>query len=132
MSALAEASAQGWFKPLNESNAIFMPRSLWEELGGYDEAFETPGGGFVNSDTLTRAVSLTNTTIITLLGEGTFHQVHGGVATNSLVNMKEVFHSEYARLRGQRFRTPRYESVYFGSLPSHVMEWIERSVFLTR
>ena len=55
-----------------------MPRSLWEELGGYDEAFETPGGGFVNSDTLTRAVSLTNTTIITLLGEGTFHQVHGG------------------------------------------------------
>ena len=58
-----------------------MRENLWNVLGGFDERFRSPGGGFVNLDTLSRAVALPGITAITLLGEGAFHQVHGGIAT---------------------------------------------------
>ena len=83
ISVFAGSSAGGWFKPIGESNAIFMRKALWDELGGFDERFQSPGGGYVNLDTLSRAVALPGVTVVTLLGEGTFHQVHGGVATNA-------------------------------------------------
>src|SRR5689334_19454382 len=45
IATLASSSARGWFGPLGESSALFMPRPLWDELGGLDEAFALPGGG---------------------------------------------------------------------------------------
>lgn len=125
------ASLRGWFAPVNESNGIFMQRALWDELGGYDEGFASPGGGFVNSDTLTRAVQLPNTVIVTLVGEGTFHQMHGGLTSNTAgttrSDIKRVCHAEYARLRGKRFQTPHYESIYLGSAHAHAIPWIAHS-----
>ncbi len=50
------ASTRGQFEVPHESNAIFMRREMWDELGGYDEAFQSPGGGLVNIDTLVRAL----------------------------------------------------------------------------
>jgi hypothetical protein len=67
-----------------ESNALFLPRVLWDELGGYDERFDEPGGGVVNPDTLIRAVGLPGTQLIRIVGEGTFHQIHGGLTTSTL------------------------------------------------
>ena len=116
ISVLALSSAGGWFRPINESNAIFMRKPLWDELGGFDGRFQTPGGGYVNLDTLSRAVALPGTTVVTLLGEGTFHQVHGGIATNASGNIQDVFQAEYAAIRGGPFKTPAYESLYFGSV----------------
>ena len=70
--------------PMLESNALFMHRALWAELGGYDEAFQEPGGGVVNPDTLVRACALPGAQLIRILGEGTFHQLHGGLSTSTL------------------------------------------------
>jgi len=42
ISTLAGASSKGWFTVPNESNALFMHRDLWFELGGYDPEFITP------------------------------------------------------------------------------------------
>jgi glycosyltransferase involved in cell wall biosynthesis len=80
ISVFAGSSSGGWFRPISESNAIFMRKALWDELGGFDARFRTPGGGLVNLDLLARAVAAADT-VVTLLGEGTFHQVHGGIAT---------------------------------------------------
>jgi Glycosyl transferase family 2 len=74
---------QGPAGPLRESNALFLPRALWNELGGYDEAFDEPGGGAVNPDTLLRACALPGAQLVRILGEGTFHQLHGGTSTSS-------------------------------------------------
>jgi glycosyltransferase involved in cell wall biosynthesis len=71
ISVFSGSSAGGWFRPLSESNAIFMRRPLWNELGGFDERFTSPGGGFVNLDTLRRAAALPDVSFVTLLGEGT-------------------------------------------------------------
>ena len=121
ISVFAGSSAGGWFKPMGESNAIFMRKALWDELGGFDELFQSPGGGYVNLDTLSRAVALPGVTAVTLLGEGTFHQVHGGVATNATHNVHDAFQAEYMNIRGRPFQAPVYQSLYVGSVPLNVL-----------
>jgi hypothetical protein len=39
-----------------ETNCLFMKRSLFEALGGADERFDYPGGGFLNLDIFKRAM----------------------------------------------------------------------------
>jgi glycosyltransferase involved in cell wall biosynthesis len=117
VSVFAASSQNGWFRPITESNAIFMHRRLWNELGGFDEKFQSPGGGLVNLDTLSRAVQLPDSVVVTLLGEGTFHQVHGGVATNSIHNMAGIFQAEYNEIRQRSYQPPVYQSLYVGSVP---------------
>jgi len=114
VSAFAGSSAGGWFAPIAESNALFLRRQLWDELGGVDERFVAPGGGLVNLDTYKRACELPGSQLIVLLGEGTFHQVHGGVATNSVLSPWGTFHEEYVRLRGHAFSQPQIEPLYLG------------------
>ncbi len=114
ISVLAGSSSRGWFHPINESNAIFMPRALWSELGGCDPRFVSPGGGYANLDLLKRAVALDGATVVTLLGEGTFHQVHGGVATNALQGPHAAFEAEYLAIRGEPYRPAFYDSLYLG------------------
>ena len=98
------------FGPMLESNALFMPKSLWNELGGYDPVFTQPGGGMVNPDTLTRACALPATQLIRVMGEATFHQTHGGMTTSSpelalrTLNEGSRF---YLRLRGQPLKPVR-------------------------
>jgi glycosyltransferase involved in cell wall biosynthesis len=107
ISVLAGSSANGWFCIPSESNAIFLTRAHWQALGGYDPAFVSPGGGLVNLDTWARACADPDGQIILLLGEATFHQVHGGIATNSVVSKWPQFHDEYVRIRGCRYAAPQ-------------------------
>src|SRR6266852_4375870 len=79
-----ESSVDGWFQPIAESNALFLRRELWELLGGVDERFDAPGGGLVNLDTLRRTLEEPDVELVILLGEGTFHQFHGGTSTNAM------------------------------------------------
>ena len=67
---------------MGESSSLFCPPTLWEELGGLDERFALPGGGLVNHDLYRRACALHGVELVVLLGEGTFHQYHGGAATS--------------------------------------------------
>jgi glycosyltransferase involved in cell wall biosynthesis len=127
LSVFAGSSHRGWFRPISESNALFMRRALWNELGGFDERFASPGGGFVNLDTLSRAVGLPGSVVVTLLGEGTFHQVHGGVATNALQSIQHVFEEEYARIRGRPYEPPTYRSAYYGAIPDVLLSAIAES-----
>jgi hypothetical protein len=129
VAALAASSAAGWFGPLNESNCLAVTRSAWEELGGLDERFVSPGGGLVNLDFYRRACSRASDLVI-LLGEGTFHQVHGGVATNVPPERHPwwTFHDEYVAIRGEAFAAPAREAVYVGRCPEQALPFLARSV----
>lgn len=113
--------AIGWLTGWFESNCLFLPRNVFDELGGYDERFDLPGGGFLNLDILIRALGLVGTQPVQLLGEGVFHQVHGGVTTNvsraDLEARVRSYNEQYAALRGPLpARQPK--SYYFmGRLP---------------
>ena len=77
-----ESSVDGWFKPIAESNALFLRRESGECLVGLDERFDSPGGGLLNLDTFNRAIEWPDAQLVVLLGEATFHQLHGGTNTN--------------------------------------------------
>ena len=127
VAVFAGSSANGWFRPINESNALFLRREAWDALQGFDQRFVAPGGGYANLDLLERAVHLPGATVVTVLGEGTFHQVHGGVATNATEDMTVVFNAEYRSIRGRDFQTVAYQSVYVGWVADNALQSIAAS-----
>jgi len=120
ISTLAASSARGWFAPMGESNALFMAKSMWAELGGFDERFALPGGGLSNHDLYRRACELDGAQLVVLLGEGTFHQIHGGAATSGRVGWDEM-HDEYVKLRGRAYQPPTNDRLYVGSVPDEAL-----------
>lgn len=116
VSVLAGSSRRGWYATPDESNAVFLRAAHWRELGGYDPAFVSPGGGFANLDLWVRACDDPTCEVIMLLGEATFHQIHGGVATNARVSRWEEWHTEYRRLRGKPFSSPSRRPLLVGRL----------------
>ena len=118
ISVFDESSGPTWFDPVAESNSLFMWRSLWDELGGYTEGFVTPGGGLVNLDTWKRACELPETVPTLLLGEATFHQVHGGVATNGSLDKVQEFYTEYFSIYGEEFDVPMPAIRFVGTFVS--------------
>jgi len=116
ISTFARSSTGGWFELPGESNALFLRAEHWRALGGWDERFVTPGGGFVNHDMWSRVCADPDGELIMLLGEATFHQIHGGIATNNLNPPQEVFRDEYIRLRGSHYTRPTRTPRYFGTL----------------
>jgi glycosyltransferase involved in cell wall biosynthesis len=128
ISAFAESSAGGWFELPAETNALFLRAAHWRELGGFDARFVTPGGGLANLDTWARVCDDPESELIMLLGEATFHQVHGGVATNSLDPPQQLFHEEYERIRGRPYARPTRRAHYYGSLPDEMRSSLRLSV----
>jgi hypothetical protein len=114
ISTFAGSSSAGWFVVPNETNSVFMKAAHWQRLGGYDPAFVTPGAGLANLDIWVRACADPQALVIMLLGEATFHQVHGGIATNAPVSNWPTFHDEYVRIRGCNFRKPTVEPLFVG------------------
>ncbi len=131
IAALAASSREGWFVAPFESNCIFLARELFDEAGGCDEAFDLPGGGLVNLDLYSRLCRLPSSPLITLLGEASFHQIHGGAATglseDALVGQFERWAEQYARIRGEPPKAPEREPLLIGQAPAPALPWIVRS-----
>ena len=114
---------QGWFGQMYESGCYGMKKAAYLAMGGLDERFVEPGGGMVNLDFFARAVSDPALDYVVLLGEATFHQVHGGVATNApLANHPFArFHDEYVRIRGHAFDRPARRPFFLGDIPAEAL-----------
>lgn len=128
ISCLAGSSIQGYLYPPAESNCFSVPKSVLQEIGSFDEQFTTIGGGLVNLDVRNRILEQERIEPFMLLGEGTFHQFHGGVATNSPPEEKQVryqaFSEEYERLRGKKFVVSSRETILFGELNERSRKYV--------
>jgi hypothetical protein len=131
--AMDESSIDGWFQPIAESNALFLRRELWTLLGGVDERFDAPGGGLINFDTFRRALELPDAELVILLGEATFHQLHGGINTNA-AHERQIdnwigWACQYTTIRGRSVEVPRpgHPPTYVGTLPTAALARMVRA-----
>ena len=126
ISTPAGSWGRGLFGPAGESSSLFCPRAIWDELGGVDERFALPGGGLMNHDLYRRACDLPGVELVVLLGEGTFHQYHGGAATSGRYSWDEM-HAEYHAITGMPHRPPANSPLYVGRAVAPLLPFIERS-----
>ena len=115
----------GWFGPLMESNSFFLGRERFLALGGFDERFQEPGGGLAILALFETLVGDPEQDYLVLLGEGSFHQFHGGVASNAPYEEHpwERFHAEYRRIRGRPYEMVIRRPVLFGEIPPQAVAW---------
>ncbi|MBN0989414.1 CmcI family methyltransferase [Amphritea pacifica] len=130
VSVFAGSSSGGWFDLPAETNALFLRANDWIKIGGYDERFQQPGGGLANLDTWRRVCCDSYFDVVMLLGEGTFHQFHGGTATNAITSAWDAFNKEYKSIRGCDYKRPGNVNVsYFGSIQDNQRASLLESLF---
>ncbi|MEP7071696.1 MAG: glycosyltransferase [Verrucomicrobiota bacterium] len=115
--------------PAAESNCFFISRELFDRLGGFDERYDAPGGGLVNLDFYARAVAAADQ-VWTVLGEGTFHQVHGGAATGlAAPDLRQAlvrWRRESEEFRGRLPILDKNKFALAGHLPEEFCRWLSR------
>ena len=127
IASLAPSACEGYFSAtIAESNAVALTLGQFEKLGGYDERFRSRGGGLVNLDFFNRALADATADPVLLLGEATFHQFHGGVATNvpRAQHPWEEFVAEYRQLAGQPYVAPVQRPHYLGGMSNQCRHWL--------
>jgi glycosyltransferase involved in cell wall biosynthesis len=77
----AASHRNGVLAEFPETTAFVMHRASFERLGGFNENFRHPGGGLANFDFYERVFNDAAISPVVLIGEGTFHQAHGGATT---------------------------------------------------
>jgi glycosyltransferase involved in cell wall biosynthesis len=111
-----------WFNRMFESNCLFMSRRTFETIGGADERFDYPGGGFLNIDLFIQSSSLEDVEPVQLVGEGSFHQVHGGTTTNVEPELRESrveqYKAQYREIRGGDAVVTEEQVYYLGHIPT--------------
>jgi glycosyltransferase involved in cell wall biosynthesis len=123
----------GWFLPISESNCIFLLRPTYDEIGGFDERFDMPGGGLANLDFYYRLCEHPTAELITLLSEASFHQIHGGIATNNADDQTfddslSGWVEQYKTIRGKDFKPSIRRHEYWGNLVPEAVPFLEYSV----
>ena len=108
-----------WFDGVWESNCLFVDRDLLEQVGGFDEGFAMAGGGYTNLDLYERLASTPGLRLASIIGEGSFHQLHGGTTTNlpdplERRNRVRSYTEHFAQLRGRAFQGPEKPIHYVG------------------
>lgn len=115
--------SNGWFGCLFESGCFGISKVEYFSLRGLDEQFQSRGGGLVSPDFFKRALSRENLQYVMLLGEGTFHQVHGGVASNAPRSRHpwNEFHQEYEHIRGIPYHRVLRQPYHMGIVPEEAL-----------
>ena len=121
ISSPALSFPDGWLLPFAESNCVFVTPKIFDAVGGFHSGFDTAGGGYANLDFYREVCEHPDTELVVLLGEGTFHQFHGGAMTGkSMEDMRKAgvpLVEQYERIRGKPFEAPRVRADFMGHVP---------------
>ncbi len=127
ISVFAGSSKFGYFHEIAETNCPVLRRERFVDIGGYNEGFVSAGGGLANLEFFRRCVEKSDNTTVTLIGDGTFHQYHGGAST-SHDSYFENAKPEHVAATGYPYDFPVYRTYYFGRKSNEARKALEASL----
>lgn len=126
ISALTGVNWMAWLGPMAESNLIFLPRTIYDSVGGLDEGFDLPGGEIANLDFYNRVSEQEGVTLVSLFGEATFHQIHGGTMSSlpaeQTKNEVALYLERFQNRRGAAFRFSTRQPLLFGPMRPEIKQ----------
>ncbi|PIE37574.1 MAG: hypothetical protein CSA53_05660 [Gammaproteobacteria bacterium] len=131
----SHGNKRGYINSLMESNALFCPAAWFKEIGGVDQRFTLSGGGSVNLHLSRQLTTRNNSRLITLFGEGNFHQFHGGVSTTAGAARDErvqQFNEQLNQFWPEGFKGITREPCLFGQVDELALHHLEQSVATAR
>lgn len=132
IAVLSGSCRQGFFRPHAESNFLALSRQKFQALGGMDARYDDLGGGMANLDFYKRLLSTPGTALYLLFGEGSFHQFHGGITTNTpeaeRPAIMQAIQAQDALLRGTDTALPSTVPILFGMAHPAVIRFVEYSL----
>ena len=131
ISCLSTGNRNGWFHPFVECNCLCLSRRIWDDIGGCDERFDLPGGGAINLAIYHRAAWHPKSRLFVLPGEGSFHQLHGGVTTSDIPERQELLNrlsDQLDELLGEAFRAPRLQPTLLGPVQPSAFSFLDYSI----
>jgi len=130
VASLSLANRMGIFRPFMECNCLFAPADAVAAIGGADERFNLAGGGALNLWLWHRLAHFPGLSSVVLLGEGSVHQVHGGVTTTrdeAYTDKTDLFLAQLNAVLGEPFKSPDVPVTYLGSLPQTLAPFLAYS-----
>lgn len=129
---MSAANPRGVFVPFMECNCFFTSRLNFERVGGADERFDLPGGGALNMYLFRNIGLLPGCSHFFIFpGEGSFHQLHGGVTTSPVDERKAMlfrFRDQLQAISGPKhFRSVMREPILLGAVTSHARRFLHYS-----
>jgi hypothetical protein len=131
VACISGANRYGVFHPFMECNCLFMPDHVFRDIGRADERFDLPGGGALNLALYRRVAMHPRTKLFVLPGEGSFHQLHGGVTTSEIPDREALLariREQLQELLGRPFRAPLLEPTFLGTIGLGAMRHLAFSV----
>lgn len=126
VSCLAPSSDRGVLEAPSESNCFALRTDTFRDVGAFNSEFRSAGGGLANLEVFRRCATHPRLTPVQLLGEATFHQVHGGVAANAAPAQHPypIFAREYEQIFGRPYERAAVRPVLFGRIPDAAMRFV--------
>lgn len=125
------ANRNGFFHPFLECNCLFVSKDIFMDIGAADERFDLPGGGALNLYIYYKLATHAETEPFLLAGEGSFHQIHGGVTTSSKADRDQLLkriNDQLNDLLGHPFRSPTVEFTILGKFRGPSLRYLKFSV----
>lgn len=130
VACFSSSNPNGFFHPVMESNCIFAAAQNFARIGGADERFQQPGGGALALHMFRALGILPGPRYFMLMGEGSFHQFHGGVTTTPSTD-REARVARYSEELQQRwnneFHSLRREATMLGPVTGWTMSFVAES-----
>jgi glycosyltransferase involved in cell wall biosynthesis len=131
ISCLSEANPNGIFHPFMECNCLFASAEVFKDIGYADERFNLQGGGALNLCIYRNVAMHPQTRSFVLAGEGSFHQLHGGVTTSEVAERDSLLkrlNEQLTELIGHPFRSPTVQPILLGKIASPALSYLKHSV----
>lgn len=130
IASIGGANPTGVINPLLESNCVFTSAECFKKIGYADTEFTYPGGGSLNLHLFRSLGMLPETSHYFILpGEGSFHQLHGGVTTTPREDREQML-KQFAKQLNRRwgvFSVLKREPILLGAVTAHAQRFLKYS-----